>query len=220
MQTGICRVNIAGQHFQLHPFKALYWDEQSCILVADVHLGKGRHFRRKGLWVPPSAGDQNYDKLMSLLLDFRPQKVIFLGDLFHSDYNDDWDHLIDIVKGFTQVTFELIRGNHDRLSDHAYAKAQLIVHEEPLLLDGVLLSHEPIADYREGPYNLAGHIHPAVRLQGRGRQSLRLPCFHFGANQGLLPAFGNFTGMANIAVEEGDRVFVVGEDRVLEVGGG
>ena len=217
MQSGICQVNIAGQHFQLHPFKVIFWEEQSCLLIADLHLGTTRHFRREGLWVPQSAGDQNYDKLMSLLLDFQARKVIFLGDLFHSDYNQEWESLMEITRTFEQVTFELVRGNHDRLSDHAYAKARLTVYEEPLLLDNILLSHEPLENYAGAAYNLAGHIHPAVKLRGRGQQYLRLPCFYFGRYQGLLPAFGNFTGMANVSVKEGDQVFVVGEDSVMEV---
>ena len=46
-----------------------------------------------------------------------------------------------------------------------------------------------------GAYVLAGHLHPCVVLGGRAHQRLRLPCFHFGAQVGVLPAFGAFTGM-------------------------
>lgn len=217
MSQGIVSVEIAEQTFQLHPFKVIFWEEQSSLLIADVHLGKTRHFRREGLWVPQSAGDQNYDKLMSLLLDLGPKRVIFLGDLFHSDYNQEWEALTDITKGFSQVQFDLVRGNHDRLSDYAYAKAKIEVYEKPLLIENILLSHEPLPDYMDEPYNLAGHIHPAVRLRGRGRQYMRLPCFYFGESQGILPAFGNFTGMANLQIRAGDRVFIVGEDQVIAV---
>jgi metallophosphoesterase superfamily enzyme len=34
-----------------------------------------------------------------------------------------------------------------------------------------------------------------VVLGGRGGDRLRLPCFHFDAAVGVLPAFGPFTGM-------------------------
>ena len=67
-------------------------------------------------------------------------------------------------------------------------------------------------------YNLAGHIHPCVRLRGAGRQRLRLPCFYFGDRQGILPAFGTFTGLGDVEVQNGDRVFVIADDRVVEVG--
>jgi hypothetical protein len=46
---------------------------------------------------------------------------------------------------------------------------------------------------------------------------LRLPCFHFGAHCGVLPAFGDFTGMHVVRPEAGDRVFVVAEHGVQPV---
>ena len=49
-------------------------------------------------------------------------------------------------------------------------------------------------------YVLAGHLHPGVRLHGPGRQSVRLPCFAFGRNAALLPAFSEFTGTAGASL--------------------
>ena len=75
--------------------------------------------------------------------------------------------------------------------------------------------HHP-ATPREG-YAIAGHLHPAATLVGRGRQAERLPCFWFGARCAVLPAFGEFTGMASIEPRAGDRVFVIAGDRVVDV---
>jgi uncharacterized protein len=63
---------------------------------------------------------------------------------------------------------------------------------------------------------LAGHLHPCITV-GRGIDRLRLPCFHFGANVGVLPAFGVFTGMHPIDRAPGDRVFVVADNAVHEL---
>ena len=68
-----------------------------------------------------------------------------------------------------------------------------------------------------GVYALAGHVHPGVVLAGRGGDRLRLPCFHFGARVGVLPAFGTFTGMHPIKRDPGDRVFVVADNAVPEL---
>jgi len=68
-----------------------------------------------------------------------------------------------------------------------------------------------------GGYRLAGHLHPAVRLSGRGGASVRLPCFRVGASQMVLPAFGDFTGGATIVRTEGERIFAVAPPRVMEV---
>jgi metallophosphoesterase superfamily enzyme len=65
-------------------------------------------------------------------------------------------------------------------------------------------------------YCLCGHLHPCVTLQnGSSRNSLKLPCFYFGAYQGTLPAFGEFTGCAAAPVKEGDQVFVLAEGEVI-----
>jgi metallophosphoesterase superfamily enzyme len=55
-------------------------------------------------------------------------------------------------------------------------------------------------------------------LDGRARERLRLPCFHFGAGVGVLPAFGAFTGMHAVRRAAGDRVFAIASDSVREVG--
>jgi metallophosphoesterase superfamily enzyme len=78
-----------------------------------------------------------------------------------------------------------------------------------------VLNHEPGAV--RGGYALAGHIHPAVRLRGEG-DSLRLPCFWFGARYGVLPAFGAFTGNAEVRPRQGDQVYVIADEEVIRIG--
>jgi metallophosphoesterase superfamily enzyme len=56
-----------------------------------------------------------------------------------------------------------------------------------------------------------------VTVGRRTTERLRLPCFHFGAGVGVLPAFGAFTGMHAVRARTGDRVYVVAGDRVREL---
>lgn len=209
--------SIAQQTFELHPLKAIFWQEQNTLLIADLHLGKARHFRKEGFPVPQEVGDQNYEMLIHLLLHYRPARVIFLGDLFHSAYNEEWQEVGDLVHQFSTAQFDLVQGNHDILSNHTYAKAGIRSFKNHLRIEQILLSHEPLEYIPGEVYNLAGHIHPCVHLRGPGRQRLRLPCFYFGENQGILPAFGAFTGMAEIKPVKGDQVFVLTEDAVLQL---
>jgi uncharacterized protein len=87
--------------------------------------------------------------------------------------------------------------------------------DEPWLLDGLALCHLP--QTAPGHYAIAGHVHPAARLAGRGRELVRLPCFFFGGECAILPAFGPFTGMADVEPAQGDRVYVVADGSVLAV---
>ncbi|MCB0633088.1 MAG: ligase-associated DNA damage response endonuclease PdeM [Saprospiraceae bacterium] len=212
------RLQICGQHLILHPFRAVYWEEQNSLLIADLHLGKAAHFRRTGIAVPAAVGDANLDKLISLLLDYQPDRVLFLGDLFHSEYNNQWIAFCELLDQFSGIHFELVRGNHDVLDESFYERAGLEVHAEVLEIGPFLLTHHPLTELsKEELYNLAGHIHPAVSLRGGGRQRLRLPCFFFGKHQGLLPAFGEFTGLASQSVGPDDRVFAIAEDAILAI---
>lgn len=229
-----CNVaDLCAHTFHLHPHAAIYWEEANTLIVADLHLGKATHFRRHGMAVPTYVQDETLEKLTGLLLDFKPRRLLMLGDLFHSDYNPEWEDFADLVMAFAHVQFTLVPGNHDRLTYHQYEKYNIEVKEEPYFEGPFAFSHHPLAPEvlakaRKKPtahvtdakdetvYNLAGHVHPAVMLQGR-RDRLRLPCFYFGDKEGLLPAFGAFTGTYTIQPTKGDRVFVLTGNEVMHV---
>jgi len=65
-----------------------------------------------------------------------------------------------------------------------------------------------------GNYPVAGHVHPAVALSGNGR-TMTLPCFYFGHDYALLPAFGEFTGTAVVRPRAGERVFVLAGGEII-----
>ncbi len=205
-----------GQRLQLLPEKAIYWENHKALLIADTHLGKITHFRKAGIPVPGHAAQQNLLILEKLFNDFTPETVYFLGDLFHSELNSEWLDFKLFLRKFSTVEYHLIEGNHDILHEISYQNSNFTVHQEPLLLSPFLLSHEPLENEYEG-YNLCGHIHPGVTLRGMGRQKLTLPCFYFGSRQGIMPAFGIFTGLYKLNPSKEDSVFVVVKDKVVKV---
>ncbi len=209
------QLEIEGEYIELLPQKALWLKNRGIVLLADLHFGKINHFRKSGIPVPPRANDKNTELLISVLQITKPERVIFLGDLFHSHYNEEWEVLGQVRRHFVNCAFELVLGNHDILSALQYERNNLQVHKQELRLQKFLLTHEPMDQVPEGVYNLSGHIHPAVRLKGTGRQSVMLPCFYFGKQQGILPAFGSFTGMARIVPKKEDRIFVIAENKVI-----
>lgn len=215
--NNILETTIFGEQFLLHPFRAMYWGRENALLISDLHLGKVAHFRKAGIPVPGNVSDHNWDRLFSLLIDFQPERVIFLGDLFHSDLNTEWVDVCKMTEQFAHVKFELVPGNHDILHGKNYTEARLYLHEPELFIYPFILSHHPLHHIPENYYNLCGHLHPSVWLKGSGRQRLKLPCFYFTENQGILPAFGAFTGTAEIQPGNGDQVFVIAEDRVVEI---
>lgn len=209
-------IKIEGNTFLLLKEKAIFWKEQKALLLADLHLGKVNHFRKVGIPVPVAVNQQNLEHLQTLIHTTNPKRVILVGDLFHSHYNEAWEEFGAFVKYYPTMSFELVIGNHDILSDHQYSRKGIIVYEE-LQIENLLFTHHPMEKTPAGVYNLAGHIHPGVHLQGKARQSLTLPCFYFGKQGGVLPAFGVFTGLARIKPKKQDQVFVILPDKVVKM---
>ncbi|UII23594.1 ligase-associated DNA damage response endonuclease PdeM [Fulvivirga ligni] len=207
---------IKGEQFLLLSEKALFWEKHRILLIADLHLGKANHFRRSGIAVSQQVNDHNIEKLIQVLNQCQPARVIFMGDLFHSHYNQEWEVFGQVLKYFPAISFELIIGNHDIMSEYQYLKHQLKLHQEPLIIAPFSLSHETMETESEDLYNIAGHLHPGVRLTGKGRQSVKLPCFYFGKEFGLLPAFGEFTGLAIVKPKKDDQVYVVLDKQILK----
>ena len=212
-------VTIAGEHLLLHPDRAVFWPARRILFLADLHLGKGAHFRRAGIAVPQRLCEVNFARLRGLIEEFQPERILLLGDLFHSDYNHVWGGFCDFTNGYPELTFELVPGNHDILPPSCYEEARLVTHEEIISVGPFSLSHHPLKDHQRlpGKYNLCGHVHPCVRLVDRGGGGMKLPSFYFGEREGILPAFGEFTGCAEVKVRPGDQVFVLAEDLVLAV---
>lgn len=195
--------------------KAIYLPEYGLLVIADLHLGKGMHFRKAGIYMPRSSADKDYEVLHRVMLQYRPQKVWFLGDLFHSVHNSDWLLLKAFVEAYSGTEFVLIRGNHDILDPVHYEALHIAVVPERIELDGLVFSHEPLEYAGQDRINIAGHIHPGCLLRGRGRQSLRLPCFYLYHDTLLLPAFGALTGLYMMEVLQQASVFAVLPERVV-----
>ena len=198
--------------------KALFLPAFSALVIADLHFGKVNHFRRSGLPVPSAVNKKNAERLIDLVNSKKPQRTIFLGDLFHSHYNDDWEVVGQIVNNFSSCKFELVRGNHDILSEQQYRRQGITVTERDEV-GPFILTHEPLERgvIPEGHINLAGHLHPGARLVGKGRQSLMFSCFWCSENQIVLPAFGSFTGLAAVRPIELDRVYIIIEGKIIEI---
>ncbi|WP_339713501.1 ligase-associated DNA damage response endonuclease PdeM [uncultured Kriegella sp.] len=204
---------IRNHTFVFHASGALFWSEKSMLLISDVHLGKVSHFRKYGAAVPQNAIARNFELMDEAINFFKPEQLVFMGDLFHSSLNNEWkffEHWMATV--ISKVT--LVAGNHDIISSLKYENLGIEVVSE-MVFDDFLLTHHP--EDRKGFFNFSGHIHPAIRLRGTGRQSLRLPCFFKSTNQMVLPAFGAFTGSHVLEPKNDNEVYAISEDAVFKI---
>lgn len=211
-------LQVAGQTLMLLPEKAIFLPEHDTLLVADVHLGKATSFRQLGVPVPAGTTDETLGVLSRLIRQLDVKRVVFLGDLLHSARSLAPDTLATVLRWrelHSAVELTLVRGNHDDHAGDPPAVLDIQAFDEPVMLQQLAFSHHPRP--MAGAFVLAGHLHPCVSVGGRAHDWHRLPCFWFSPRVGVLPAFGAFTGMQEVRVQPGERVFATGADRVVEL---
>lgn len=216
-------IQVHGEHCLLDGRRALYWPGGGVLAVADVHLGKGEHFRRQGVAVPSGHSQADCDALDALLQDYRPKRLVICGDLFHARItgSEDWlTPLRALRQRHASVGFDVALGNHDRKTrDMAAALPELDIRwHERLDLPPFVFGHEPDAEAEfkadARSYLVCGHLHPVVRLHDGG-DSLRLPVLWLRAHCAVLPAFGSFTGGMPVTLSTGERAFAVTPESVI-----
>lgn len=210
-------VEVAGEQLLLLAERAIFRPKGRELILSDIHLGKSGHFRKHGIPAPGGINQDNMNRLGLLIRKLNPKRLFVLGDLFHSEANREWFEFEEWRMEF-DIPFLLMKGNHDLLHPSFYEKANIDVVEE-FVTGPFRLVHDrnDIPDLVNDEILISGHIHPSIRIKGRGRQSLRLPCFLIGEKEILLPAFGSFTGTHNIEPGETDRVYAVVEGSVLPI---
>lgn len=218
VEGGGQRVTIEGEHLHLLPERVVFREERRMLLVADTHWGKAASFRAGGIPVPGGTTVGGLARLQGALARTGAREVVFLGDFLHARSGRAPATLAALAEWRSRhpdLELHLVRGNHDRGAGDPPASLRIRCVDGPVRVGPFLLSHHPFSP-ADG-WCVAGHIHPVVRLVGPARERQRLPCFWIGRRALVLPAFGEFTGGAEVAPLPGDRVFVVAERTVIEV---
>ena len=211
-------IAVGGRPIVLLPEKAALLPDSATLLIADAHIGKATSFRSLGVPVPRGTTSETLGGLTALVARHAVRRIVFLGDFLHSARSHAAATQAALAawrSAHASLELTLVRGNHDDRAGDPNPSLGFGVVDEPLPLAGWLLCHHPKP--RAEGYVLAGHSHPCVSVSGRARERLRLPCFHFGAAVGVLPAFGAFTGMHALRRGDGERVFAVAGDAVAEL---
>ncbi|NIG53300.1 ligase-associated DNA damage response endonuclease PdeM [Chitinophaga sp. Cy-1792] len=203
-----------SQHWHLLPERAIFWEEEQALIVSDLHLGKATHFRKAGIAVPAGIVTEDLFRLQRLITKLNPAQIIIVGDMFHSHENREVDYFRLWRQQFANVRFHLVVGNHDIMPAEVYTTLDIHTTDQ-LTINDIHFIHEPCEEHNGYTYTFSGHLHPGFVMAGPARQRLRLPCFYFGRHCGILPAFGEFTGLASLAAEPDEPVFVIAGNAIV-----
>jgi DNA ligase-associated metallophosphoesterase len=185
-------VDVAGVTLVADLSGALFWEQQSLLVVSDLHLEKGSSFATRGVLLPPYDTAATLGRLGAVMARHDPRTVIALGDSFHD--RDAHGRLSAIDRDAIASLQERrdwiwISGNHDpALPDDLGGAVASEVTIGP-----IVFRHEPTGAVGE----IAGHLHPKARVSMRGR-SVERRCFAADGERVVMPAFGAYTGGLSI----------------------
>jgi DNA ligase-associated metallophosphoesterase len=209
---------IFGNTFLLSPHRCIFWQEKKILILSDLHLGKTGHFRKSGIAIPQNIFKEDMQRLIALLQFFKPVQVIIVGDLFHSDDNKEHDLFLRWRNDLKQYPILLVKGNHDILKKEWYKQSAITIVDEQLKMGRFIFTHDISKNvFPNESYIFSGHIHPSIRINGKGRQTLKFPCFYFAEKYAVLPAFGKFTGTHAIEPKRNESFFAIVENNILPI---
>ena len=216
--TATLGITVAGEELTLFASRAVFWKRRGMLLIADAHFGKAAAFRAGGFPVPRGTTADALSRLDDLIARTGTDLVVFLGDFLHAREGRAPETLRTLAAwrdAHREVEMRLVRGNHDRHAGDPPAELGITCADGAVGAPPFVLAHHPKADDRG--YVLAGHLHPSVRVRGPARDYERLACFWFGERVGVLPAFGDFTGTADVDAAAEDQVIAIAGDDLMVI---
>lgn len=209
-------IEIRGEELILDKERAIFLPKEELLAISDLHLGKAAHFRKAGLAIPTTVSRSDINRLEVLLHKYNPKTLLINGDMFHSDHNSEIEEFAKWRKGFKEINFVLVKGNHDKQKQEIYANMNVDVYDPTYNTSNFCFIHDSLKCNSE-LYSIGGHIHPGVSVYNKAKQRLRFPCFYFGEAYAVLPAFSNFTGLQIVKPKEKELIFAITPTKVVRV---
>lgn len=210
-------INLRDEELILAKERAIFLPKEKLLAISDLHLGKSAHFRKAGIQVPSTLAQSDLQRLSSLLEKFQPKTLLINGDMFHHEHNTDVDDFEQWKQQYTELEFVLVKGNHDKLDEKNYRQLGIKIYDPSYCTSKFCFIHDSVHCKEEELYPISGHIHPGITLLGKAKQSLRFPCFYFGSDYAVLPAFSAFTGLSMLRPKANDQVFAITPLKVVKV---
>lgn len=152
-----------------HPAALIKTEKTKVLLIADPHIGWETELQAKGIHVP-SQTPKILNKLITIVKEFKPDKLVVLGDVKYSVVSSElreWQDIPDFFKKLQAYVAEIsiVRGNHDaNLEPLLPESVELLPATGTVMGDvGVFHGHKWPSPALLGCKTLVmGHLHPVV----------------------------------------------------------
>lgn len=152
-----------------HPAAIIKNEKTKTLLIADPHIGWEMALQQKGIHVP-SQTTKILKKLIDIITEYKPDKLVILGDVKYTVVKSELGEWQDIPDFFTELLgllddIAIIRGNHDaNLEPLLPESIKMLPATGEVVGDiGVFHGHKWPSPALLGCKTLVmGHLHPVV----------------------------------------------------------
>lgn len=216
-------IMLAEHRVRLLAEGALFLPDHRALVIADLHLEKGTSRRERGVLLPPYDTQETLARVQQLVARVQPETVIALGDSFHdraalNRLMPESRAVLDDLA--TRVALIWVTGNHDPLKGGTIPGSVV----DDYRLGSLTLRHVPMPEIIPDAVEIAGHLHPKIRLRVAGHAMSRR-CFVAGERRVLMPAFGSYTGGLDVTMPairdlypDLPEVWALGHQRLYRLG--
>ena len=189
---------------------ALWFAEQRVLVVADLHWGYAASHRARGNLLPLWGDDEIESRLRTLIADYQPAEMIWLGDVVHAA---EGAARAEAFVASSPVPITLLAGNHDRRWRQA--------RERSVTRGAFFCHHGDVAQaVPAGCREVIGHHHPAVSWSDQAGTRLKLPAFVANPRRLILPAFSPWAAGTpwRDQREADDALWAIAPNRIFPLG--
>ncbi len=189
---------------------ALFHKRERWLAVADLHFGYELSQRAAG-WLVPMWGMKSIsERLLRLVDEYRPLRLIILGDLVHDQTAAvEARELVEKIRDFCEPI--VVAGNHDR---KVRGQIELFDSWET---EQFYFHHGHCLAETTDRIQIIGHHHPAGTVTDGAGLRLKCPAFVQQSRCWIMPAFSPWASGTSWAQDEQSRIWLCSPERVLRL---
>lgn len=170
---------------------ALFFQEQRCLALSDLHIGYESALKAKGVFIPQASYKHMKGVIEGLIEFTRPESIVFLGDLKHEfgkPSPQEWVEVQDLLATLLDrgLGVHVVRGNHDNYVLSILSRFGISLHDPSMVLGDYIFAHghTKINVPKEAKVVIIGHEHPAVSSLDLSGARYKFKCFLVGKHMG------------------------------------
>ena len=178
--------------------------------MADLHFGYEISQRAAGRLLPMWGMQSVERRLLELLTEYQPHRLIILGDIVHDRASAaEASELLERLRAVCEVI--AILGNHDR------RLGKILGAVDSWQSNGFHFHHGHCAADTPKRIQIIGHHHPAGTIRDGAGLRLKLPAFVQQDGCWIMPAFSPWAAGADWQPESGSQIWLCTPQRILQL---